>query len=356
MRTLQEMFDAALMEFLSEHDSEVPDELTDNFATIILNVSDSMATSILSVIKKDAPSGLKVNSKHQRQFEQRLKRRWRKPLGLLDLFIALAFEAGRDFNDEFREDAARSNDFVFESLTLLHARACQIASAILVLLRSGYADDAHARWRALHEISVVSQFISREGQGTAERYLLHDTVQRYKLARAYQEHAAKLNEEPISTEELEGLQAARDELVERFGKPFRENYGWAALDLGNPHPTIGQIEESVGLQHWRPYYGMASDNVHANAHGAYYRLGSNPVTSGLLLAGASDLGLADPGHSAAISLHQITTVLLATKPDLYGIVIMKILQRLQDEVGEAFLEAHRKLEGTEDPTGPSPRR
>ena len=42
-----------------------------------------------------------------------------------------------DFNDEFREDAARSGNAGFEGLTRLHAKACQVASVILTLLALG---------------------------------------------------------------------------------------------------------------------------------------------------------------------------------------------------------------------------
>jgi hypothetical protein len=67
----------------------------------------------------------------------------------------------------------------------------------------------------------------------------------------------------------------------------------------------------------------------------------------MLLAGPSDLGLADPGHSTAISLSQITFTLLTMKPNIDRLVICQILGRLEDEVGEAFIAAHRALEGPE---------
>ena len=135
--------------------------------------------------------------------------------------------------------------------------------------------------------------------------------------------------------------------AQTFYEGIKEDYGWAASALGKKGPTIADIEESVDLEHWRPYYGMASDNVHANAHGAYYRLGSSLRPGEILLAGPSNAGLADPRHSTAISLNQITTVLLATKPTLDNIVISNILLKLVDEIGEAFLQAHRELEALE---------
>ena len=348
MKILQETLEASLMEIVSgEGFAGSLDDWQAAIAETIPDVAQSTAESMLAKIKNDAAAGLKEKWDYQQQFEERLRQHWGKPLELLDLFISLATEAGSEFNETFRDEAARSNDPVFKALTLLHARACQIASATLVLLRSGYADDAHARWRALHEIAVVALFISEKGRTVAEQYLLHDTVQRYKLALRHREHAKAIQEEPITQKEFEELKAERDKLVARFGTPFKEDYGWAASTLGKMRPSIVDIEDSVGLEHWRPYYGMASSNVHANAHGAYYRLGSSLRPGELLLAGPSNAGLADPGHSTAISLSQITTEILATEPTLDNIVISNILLKLVDEIGEAFLQSHRELEALE---------
>ena len=92
---------------------------------------------------------------------------------------------------------------------------------------------------------------------------------------------------------------------------------------------------------------MASDNVHANAHGAYFRLGSPPRGEDVLLAGPSFFGLADPGDSTAVSLCQVTASMLGTNWSLDSIVAVKILLALRDEIGEAFIHAHEALEGLE---------
>ena len=280
-----------------------------------------------------------------------MKKRWERPLDLLDLFISIAIKAGSDFNRKFQPVAARSGDSLFQTLAIMHARACQVSSAILVLLRSGYADDAHARWRTLHEISVMSYLISKHGQELAERYLLHDTIQRYKLACQHQKYKEQINEEPMTKEEFDSLKSERDNLLTRFGELFKEEYGWAASVIGKNRPTINDIEEHICLGYMRPYYRMASDNVHANSHGNNYRLGLSQILhdDGILLAGVSNLGLADPGHSTAISLNQVTSNLLLTELylkielNLDRIVISNMLLKLVDEIGEAFLEADNEL-------------
>ena len=97
---------------------------------------------------------------------------------------------------------------------------------------------------------------------------------------------------------------------------------------------------------------MASDNVHANSHGSYYRIGLSQSLhdDGVILAGASNFGLVDPGHSTAISLNQVTSNLLLTELyleiefSLYHLVISNTLNKLGHEIGDAFLEVHHELE------------
>jgi hypothetical protein len=72
----------------------------------------------------------------------------------------------------------------------------------------------------------------------------------------------------------------------------------------------------------------------------------------MLLAGPSDLGLADPGHGTSMSPSQITSTLLTMKPNIDRLVICQILLRLEDEVGEAFLAANAELTArAESPCG-----
>ena len=198
---------------------------------IISTIADSTAASLFARLKQNAPSMLKQEWRDQRQFEKRLKKRWEKPLDLLDLFISIAIEAGSDFYSEFQPVAARSGDTLFEALTIMHARACQVSSAILVLMRSGFAGDAHARWRTLHEISAMSTLISKLGQELAERCLLRDTIQRYKLACQHQKYKERINEEPITKEEFDSLKSERDQLVNRFSNSFKGEYGWVASEI-----------------------------------------------------------------------------------------------------------------------------
>ena len=139
-----------------------------------------MTSPILAGVKNDMPSILKAHQKEMKGFEKRLHKEWKKPLDLLETFVILALESGADFNHKFRTEEAEAQNHVFDVLTRLHARACQIAFEVLVLLKNGFADGAHARWRSLHEVTVVASFIKTHGDEVAERYLLHDNIESYK--------------------------------------------------------------------------------------------------------------------------------------------------------------------------------
>lgn len=294
---------------------------------------------LLKSLKRNSTNSLKLRRKDFSGFQNRLQKSRKGAFDLLEMLIAIAIETGADFNNEIRPQAADQNDTVFESLTRLHARACQIASEILVLLQAGYADGAHARWRSLHEVVVVALFISMHGTELAERYLLHDTIECFKASLIYQEHCKKLGYDSLTKQEIEELKTDYDLLTKQFGGQYSTEYGWAYPEINAKNLTFRDLERAAGLEHLRPFYKMACQNVHANPRGIFFKLGLHSNSGEMLLAGPSNVGLADPGHSAALSLAQITTALLTHQPNLDRLVICKILMKLVDEIGMAFLDA-----------------
>jgi hypothetical protein len=320
------------------------DELVERLSELVPEFMESAAATFLTEIKKDAKGNLKRQRKKLQGFERRLAKHWGKPLHLLELTIEIAQETGEGVAEEVASGEVSIEEHTFKALRAIHARACQMSRAILVLLRSGFADDAHARWRSLHELAVVANFIAEHGEEVAERYLLHEVVQQRKLARAYKEHEVRAKLEPLTQAEMDVLDEQCEKLVTRFGKSFTEEYGWAACALKNKQSSLAEIERATELDHFRPYYRMASDNVHANSHGAFYKLGMFSPEVDILLAGPSNLGLADPGHGTALSLTQITATLVSTASTLDSLTELTVLMRLEEETGTAFLEAHKDAE------------
>ena len=311
---------------------------------LIPTIASESAEIIYKTLKKSYFSHKKYHGRQLKPFYKSIEKDWGKPIDLLEMLCFLADEAGSEFNSEFRPSASKDNNFVFDVLTRLHARSCQITSEIILLLRSGFADGAHARWRTLHEISIIGYFIAKHGNAMAERYICHTAIEEFKAANAYQKHCETLGYEKLTAEAFGAIREKYEYYINKFGKSYRKQNGWASLALGIDDPKIVDIEADVGLSHMRPYYQMACHNVHANPKGIFFKLGLIPESGDILLAGPSNLGLSDPGHGTAISLLQITTTLLSSgEMNLDRLVILMILINLERETGEAFYNADRKI-------------
>ena len=286
---------------------------------------------------------------YQSKFEERLLERWKKPIDLLELLLAVCLEAGAELNDEYRPEASRSNDYVFHVLTGLHARGCQIACEILALLKSGLADGAHARWRTLHEIAVISYFTKDHGQDVAKRYLEYGIVETFEDAREYQKHCREIGYEPFTDKEMKVIQERYDSVIGVYGKEFGEHYGWIPRKILSTR-NFAEIEKSQKFDRLRPYYKWACHGVHSGPKSISTKLGlmktayQNPV----LLADPSNFGLADPGQSAAISLCQITVCLLSTKPTIERAAEMMAIERLTEEISSVFCDVQKEIEREEE--------
>ncbi len=309
---------------------------------VMLDAMPKISTHLLKAFKSNSKMMHKREQRTRDAFEKNLLKHWRKAIRLLELLLVIAHDTSAEFNEEFRLRASEENDFVFDVLVRIHARGCQVVNEIISLMKGGFADGAHARWRTLHELSVVAMFVAAHGQETAERYLLHDFIQSYKSAKQHRAYRQWIAEEAPSDEDVEELEAARTHLIDRFGQKFCTEYGWAAEAIGKENPNFADIEKDVGLEHERPYYRLASHNVHANTKGIRFRLGLLSHHD-ILLSGSSVHGLADPGHGAAIALLRITTTLLLTQPNVDRIAICQVLQELEKEIGDEFLAAHNRL-------------
>lgn len=330
-------------ENMDEQCERLIEEFDENVTRAIPEIVKELSPIYLASLKRRSRRMLREHRKEQKTFESRLLKKWKKGIDLLEMLVVIALEAGEDFNESNRPKAAEQNDYVFEALVRLHARGCQVASEVLALLKSGHADGAHARWRTIHEIAVVSFFIGSHGNELAERYLLHGTIEEFRAATHFRRHCEALGYEDLTEAEFKKIKSAKESLVERYGANYGTLYGWAADVLGIGKPNFSQIEAKAGFDHFRPFYKMASHNIHANPKGVYYRLGLYPDGPDLLLSGSSDFGLADPGHSTALSLAQITVNLLTRSETLDEAVLCGVLLTLQAEIGEAFWDAQAEI-------------
>ena len=318
--------------------------------------SEALDESVPRVTEKfirAAPRMLRWHRRHQRAFERRLRKHWGKALDLYFAVAVSAEEAGATFDSTHRPAAAERQDFVFEALTGLHARACRTAFEVHRLLSSGFPKGALSRCRTLHELAVTSIVIGEHGRKAAhsdlaERFLLHEVVMGYKDVLVYQENCKTLGYEPFNDADMAEMKRSHDDLIQRYGGAFGKPYGWAS-GLDGPEPTFRDLEKLAELTHLRGHYRWASHEVHSDAKGSalnVYERGGITYR----LSGMTNTDLGEPGYLALISLHQCTVYLLTRGTDSISprdLLALSAMQALVNRSGEALGAAQTSIDRAE---------
>lgn len=109
------------------------------------------------------------------EIERSIEAVWSIHFGWLDIATSWMHALSQGLAEDERVAA------VPDELALAHAevsiRAVSVGHEILALLRAGYPRGAHARWRTLYELSVVSEVLLEGGRRAAARFLNHREVQ-----------------------------------------------------------------------------------------------------------------------------------------------------------------------------------
>ncbi|CAI2486161.1 DUF5677 domain-containing protein [Serratia proteamaculans] len=310
-----------------------------NIEKVINNLIPKMADAVKKSLIGSTNTMLREHRSLSDEFVARNISRWAEAFDLLETLIVICTESGEEFNSSYRPQAASEDDLVFDLVVRHHARACHIANEILCLLKNGFADAAHARWRALHEVAATAMFIAKNGRECAERFYHHDVVDSYNGMVEHKKYEHRLQAKGPTVEEIAECKVKFDLLIKKYGKKYADNYGWASYLFPNHNKVgFGAIEKDVQLEHMRPYYKWASQNIHTGSKAMRNRLGLCEADEDILLVGQSNSGMTDPAHATAISLIQITTALLFLKPTIDHVVISKVIQDYSDEVGNTFLK------------------
>lgn len=271
----------------------------------------------------------------------RIERSWGEALDLLDQLIAASQALLAEVHRRIR-DIAPEVDWTRRALVLVYARGIQTAGEIRTLLRAGFAAGAWARWRTLHELSVVALFIGRHGDAVAEAYLAHDEVQALRTIKAHE----KSSQNPEAWGRLRQEQEKRvASLRGRFGKEmFKRDYGWAAPAFPPEHypypkPGIEELEEHVRLGHARGVCMAANHVVHAGPRGFLDNPGHAKWPPETLLTGPSPYGIDQAAGWTAESLGSLAAALV--RDDMLPVegISIRVIAKLKREVLDAFLAA-----------------
>ncbi len=264
------------------------------------------AEDLVLRFKEEALSTAFTLGLRRRRIQAEIAERLGAPLGFLESFLAFTREIHSDIVSAGEENNLLQSSDRFLVETSLHARACQIAAEISTLLRAGFADGAHARWRSLHEVATVALFITafEDNDRLARRYMDYLEVEVYELAKRRWKHRDRQDVWSITKEEYVAAQQRFNQLKNEYGTPFVGPYGWAADALRQRRASFASIEEWLELNHRRSEYEMANGNIHASSRGTVWRLGSQEMGNSRYDDGRSARGLERTIAATAISLNQ----------------------------------------------------
>lgn len=201
---------------------------------------------------------------------------------------------------------------------------------------------AIARWRTLYEIEVVATVLADGKDALAERYLDHESVDIKRAADLYQSNYETEGSNPIPKKEIAKIDAAYRRILKKNGKSFVGPYGWASDHLGNANPRFSTLEAKAAGARLRNRDKAASYNVHASATSFSHNLG-DLTGEGRLSVGASNAGLALPGHLTALTLVRVTYLLMSNLRKLDNLVTANAIIGVRDSVFAAFADADRLL-------------
>lgn len=301
--------------------------------------------SLHRTLMQNAPRMLSERRKSGAGFERRNFQRWRKAFDLIETIWVSCEELGRSFNEHYRPEAVEEQDYVFEAMTHLHAKALLVTSEIICLLKGGFADGALTRWRTLYEINVVAALIEREGQDLALRYLAHSRVQAWNDVK---DDDCEISEQ---TEDRGQLKAQAEHAINRFGIELNRRNGWACGITGNKNPTFDNLINLSGRSEGRLLYKHASLHIHSNHRGLDELLGVCESDRSVLLVGQSNSGMVLPLVMTVNSIVETTAMLIMIKPNLdRGVLISSILRmasrmnKMASSIEQRTYEAAKKRE------------
>ncbi len=201
-----------------------------------------------------------------------------------------------------------------------------------------------ARWRHLHELSVVSVFLANQELDVSERYLRHRVVDAHQAALKWVTHADALGVDSPDEREVAALQLESERLVAKYGKEFGRDWGWAAAALGTKSPKFTDIEKATGSEHLRPFFKLACQTSHAGPQGLYFELGIRDPDDDRIIAGPINSGFTDPARFTARSLTHIAGSLALVRPSIESLATVRYIDELAVRVAVAFAETQDEVE------------
>ena len=342
---LTEILDKAILTVkknFSGTDKEFEEKLKSKMPNLIKLTGDSFKKGLIKYY--DSKILLELREKEQ-NYKDNLYNDYKKGFDSLQIFIDLNKYCGKRNLEIYEKKNDKTDSKKQMLLFRIQSRTCQVATEIQTLLRYGYPDGAFARWRTIHELSVIFFVLFENKVKLSEMFMDYSVIERLKRAKDFEDQHHKINWPPLDKDNLRELSDEKTILIEKYGKEFAGNYGWTLDILPKGKRNFRELEKLVGLDFMRPFYSWSNDNVHPGISGLITRMGQieKGRTSYLKMAGPSYYGLAAPAQFTSSSLLLMTDKILESNWDFESQVIYTLLEELDKEIKDTFFDSQLDL-------------
>jgi hypothetical protein len=296
-------------------------------AAAINEVTADGGTKATAELIRRAPQMHREHRAVARGADRRMRAIWGPAFDALYQVWVVAEEIGSDM-DRVRQG---ESDPLSTALLALHARACLILIETHALMVQGFPFGAWARTRSLHETAVIATVLSKFGRDPGlddlgERFMHHALTDELRDL----ELAVRTGFE-VDAEILEEVRRRRQELIDRYGRGYAKDYGWARplfpdLDTKG-RVTFAELENLADSGLLRLDYRIGGHQIHASSWSAVLNIVPQRGEE-WRVTGPINMGFTEP---AAVALSAIVASATAT---VHGLAP---LSEPMDQVGLAAL-------------------
>nr|MDC2855756.1 hypothetical protein [Ningiella sp. W23] len=170
---------------------------------------------------------------------------------------------------------------------------------------------------------------------------MSENIKNAKGAKCYSDYAVKLDHKPYTQSELDSIASLKAASLEELGDDYnKSDYFWAMPFLkengykGN-RPNLYDLEVKVGLDHYRPYFTLACEKIHAPSGVNYANFATSKLNSAVLVVGPSHYGYETPINLAMLSSIITFSKFLFLFPSLDCTIFLKMISLAQEKVLES---------------------
>ena len=299
------IFDFKINKIIENKFANIKDEeeRNDKIIKVYEFAINKMANNIKKDLERNRNKLCKKNKKFEKRNFQNIKSTWEKVFCILDNIIEITQEAMESYSKEFNIKAAEEKNLTYHAIRTIHARAVLCYKECLLLLKHGYSEGATKVWRTMYDLTIIASFIRahENDKELAQRYIDHIIVDNYREEKAYREQDS--TKPRYTSSAFEKMENDYNTIINKYGKNFKNDYGWASNVLNNPNPHLSDLEEDIKNKRFRPHYKTSCNFIHGNYKGNVDKIGL--INNDVLLYGPSDYGLSIPCQNIAIILNKI---------------------------------------------------